>query len=69
MKITAQDLLEFKVVDRVIQEPAGGAHADPEAAITSVGDAVEEELKGLAGFSPDQLKAQRAERYLAIGRV
>jgi acetyl-CoA carboxylase carboxyl transferase subunit alpha len=68
MKITAQDLLKLKIVDRIIPEPAGGAHADPEAAMTAVGDAVEEELKALAGQSADKLKAHRAERFYAIGR-
>jgi acetyl-CoA carboxylase carboxyl transferase subunit alpha len=68
MKITAQDLLKLKIVDRIIPEPAGGAHSDPEAAMTAVGDAVEQELKGLEGLSADELKARRAERFYAIGR-
>ena len=68
MKITAQDLIGLKIVDRIIDEPAGGAHADPEAAIRSVGDTVEEELKLLAGLSADELRAQRAARFYAIGR-
>jgi acetyl-CoA carboxylase carboxyl transferase subunit alpha len=69
MKIAAQDLIGVKVVDRVIAEPLGGAHTDPAAAIKAVGDAVEEELKALAPLTPAQLKAQRAERFLAIGRA
>ena len=69
MKITAQDLLGFKVIDRIIPEPPGGAHADPEAAIRAVGDAVEEELKPLLDLTPAQLRKQRSDRYLAIGRV
>jgi acetyl-CoA carboxylase carboxyl transferase subunit alpha len=68
MKITAQDLIGFKIVDRVIPEPAGGAHADPAATVKAVGDAVEEELNELLPLSASQLKAQRAERFLAIGR-
>jgi acetyl-CoA carboxylase carboxyl transferase subunit alpha len=68
MKITAQDLIAHKIVDRIIPEPPGGAHADPEAAIKAVGDAVEEELKALLPLSAAELKAQRAERFLAIGR-
>jgi acetyl-CoA carboxylase carboxyl transferase subunit alpha len=68
MKITAQDLIGFGVVDRIIPEPAGGAHADPAATIKAVGDAVEEELKALLQLTPAQVKAQRAERFLAIGR-
>jgi acetyl-CoA carboxylase carboxyl transferase subunit alpha len=68
MKITAQDLLKLKVVDRIIPEPPGGAHSDPEAAMAAVGDAVEEELKALEGLSADELKTRRAERFYAIGR-
>ncbi|HTI67157.1 MAG TPA: acetyl-CoA carboxylase carboxyltransferase subunit alpha [Caulobacteraceae bacterium] len=69
MKITAQDLIKLKIVDRIVQEPAGGAHSEPAAAIQAVGDAIEEELKGLAGLSPDQLRRQREDRFLAIGRA
>ena len=69
MKITAQDLLKLHIVDRIVREPEGGAHADPEAAIKAVGDAVEEELKKLSSLSPDDLKKQRAERFYAIGRA
>jgi acetyl-CoA carboxylase carboxyl transferase subunit alpha len=43
-KITAQDLIGLKIVDRIVPEPAGGAHADPGAAIRTTGDAIEEEL-------------------------
>ena len=68
MKITAQDLIAHKIVDRIIPEPPGGAHADPESAIKAVGDAVEEELKALLPLSAAELRAQRAERFLAIGR-
>ncbi len=68
MKISAQELLGMKIVDRIIPEPAGGAHSDPEAAMTAVGDAVEEELKALDGLSAEELKSKRAERFYAIGR-
>ena len=69
MKIVADDLKRLGVVDRVIPEPAGGAHSDPEAAILAAGDAIEEELKLLLPLSPDALRAQRAARFEAIGRV
>ena len=68
MKITGPDLIDLKIVDRLIPEPVGGAHADPETAIQTVGDVVEEELKALMAMTPDALKAQRAERFYAIGR-
>jgi len=68
MKITAEDLIKVKVVDRIIEEPVGGAHADPALAISRVGDAVEEELKALLPLSAEQLRTQRAERFYAISR-
>ncbi len=68
MRITAQELIGLKIVDRIVTEPMGGAHADSEAAIQAVGDAVEEELKALSSLSPDQLRKQRADRFYAIGR-
>jgi acetyl-CoA carboxylase carboxyl transferase subunit alpha len=68
MKITAQDLIGLGVVDRIVEEPAGGAHSDPEAAIQAVGDAIEEELKALSNLDGDEIRKQRAERFYAIGR-
>ncbi|MGH6911880.1 MAG: acetyl-CoA carboxylase carboxyltransferase subunit alpha [Phenylobacterium sp.] len=68
LKITAQDLLGMKIVDRIIPEPPGGAHSDPEAAMKSVGDAIEVELKALEGLNPDEIRKQRADRFYAIGR-
>ena len=68
MKITAQDLLKFKIVDGVVAEPMGGAHRDPRVAIQKVGDALEKALETLNGMTPDDLRAQRKERFYAIGR-
>jgi len=68
MKITAEDLIALKVVDKVISEPVGGAHADPTLAISRVGDVVEAELKALLPLTPNALREQRAQRFLAIGR-
>jgi acetyl-CoA carboxylase carboxyl transferase subunit alpha len=68
MKITAQDLIGLKIVDRIIAEPPGGAHSDPAATLATVGDAIAEELDALTPLSPDALREQRAERFYAIGR-
>jgi len=68
MKITAEDLIAQKVIDRIIEEPVGGAHADPALTISRVGDAVEEELMALLPLSADEIFNQRAERFYAIGR-
>jgi acetyl-CoA carboxylase carboxyl transferase subunit alpha len=69
MKITAQDLLKLNIVDRIVSEPSGGAHSDPEAVVQAVGDAVQDELQALMALSPDELVRQRAERFYAIGRA
>ncbi len=68
MKITAQDLLKFGIIDLIVNEPPGGAHRDARAAIASVGDAVEKELAGLGNLSREQLRNARAEKFLAMGR-
>jgi acetyl-CoA carboxylase carboxyl transferase subunit alpha len=68
MKITAQDLLKFGIVDSVIPEPVGGAHRDPQTAIRNAGDAVEAALKELSGLDAEGLRAQRADKFLAMGR-
>jgi acetyl-CoA carboxylase carboxyl transferase subunit alpha len=68
MKITAQDLLKFGVIDGIIKEPAGGAHRDPDGMIKAVGDAVEKAINGFAGRTRDEIKQARADKFLAIGR-
>jgi acetyl-CoA carboxylase carboxyl transferase subunit alpha len=68
MKITAQDLLRLGVIDRIVTEPVGGAHRDPQAAVASAGKAIEAALGELQNLSPEQLREQRAEKFLAIGR-
>jgi acetyl-CoA carboxylase carboxyl transferase subunit alpha len=69
MRITAQDLIATRIVDRVIDEPLGGAHSDPAATIAAVGDAIEAELKSLAPLDAAGLRKQRANRFYAIGRA
>jgi acetyl-CoA carboxylase carboxyl transferase subunit alpha len=68
MKITAQDLLKFGIIDVIVTEPPGGAHRDPMAAIDSVGAAITAELSSLSGLSREQMRAARAAKFLAIGR-
>ena len=68
MKITAQDLLKFGIIDGIIKEPVGGAHRDNPATIASVGDEVEKSLQALSNLTPGQLRDKRAEKFLAIGR-
>lgn len=68
MKITAQDLLKFGIIDRIVSEPTGGAHRDPQIAIGRAGDALASALSDMAGLSPDEIVDRRAEKFLAIGR-
>jgi acetyl-CoA carboxylase carboxyl transferase subunit alpha len=67
MKITAADLQALGVIDRVINEPLGGAHRDPDAAIGALKGALVEELDGCSKLGPDELRAQRRAKFLAIG--
>jgi len=69
MKITAQDLIGLKIVDRIIDEPPGGAHSDPAAAVKMVGDVIEQELSALIDLDAKALRQQRAQRFYAIGRA
>jgi acetyl-CoA carboxylase carboxyl transferase subunit alpha len=68
MKITAEDLIAMKIVDRIIPEPLGGAHSDPAGAVAKVGDVIAEELAALTPLGPEALRRQRADRFYAIGR-
>lgn len=68
MKITAQDLMGFGIIDEVIAEPMGGAHRDPEAVIDAVGDAVEKHMEALSALDPAAIVQARRDKYLEIGR-
>src|SRR5437868_7615312 len=67
MKITAQDQKALGVVDRIVDEPLGGAQRDPEAAIGALKGALVEELDGCSSLGRDELRAQRRAKFLAIG--
>jgi acetyl-CoA carboxylase carboxyl transferase subunit alpha len=69
MKITAQDLLRFGVVDTIVPEPTGGAHRDPVAAIVAAGEAIGAALAELQGLDPATIVRLRREKFMAIGRV
>jgi acetyl-CoA carboxylase carboxyl transferase subunit alpha len=68
LKITAQDLLELKIIDGIVREPVGGAHRAPAEAISAVGETIARALGELEGLSPAELRRQRREKYLAMGR-
>jgi acetyl-CoA carboxylase carboxyl transferase subunit alpha len=66
LKLTAQDLIKFRMVDDIIEEPLGGAHRDHAATIKSVGERLKIELLKLSYVS--DLKAHRGEKFLNFGR-
>jgi acetyl-CoA carboxylase carboxyl transferase subunit alpha len=67
MRITAQDLLELKIIDAIVPEPLGGAHRAPETVIAAAGDLLRKTMKEFAGSNAD-FREQRREKYLAMGR-
>ena len=69
MKITADDLLRFGVIDSIVPEPVGGAHRDPAAAIDAAAAAVAAALEEMRGLDRETVRRQRREKLLAIGRT
>jgi acetyl-CoA carboxylase carboxyl transferase subunit alpha len=69
MKITADDLMRFAVIDEIIREPKGGAHRNPKAAIQAVGEAVAAGLQSLLHMDRDAIRTHRQDKFLAIGGV
>ena len=67
MKITADDLMRFAVIDEIIREPKGGAHRNPKAAIRAVGEVVAAALQSLLHMDRDAIRAHRQNKFLAIG--
>jgi acetyl-CoA carboxylase carboxyl transferase subunit alpha len=68
MKITAEDLKSLGVIDGIIPEPVGGAHRDPEAVISRTETVIGDALKELSARNGDELRADRRQKYLNIGR-
>lgn len=68
MKITAQDLEDLGVIDVIIREPVGGAHRDRAAVIQAASDAISKALSEFDNKSPEQIRQQRHDRFLALGR-
>jgi acetyl-CoA carboxylase carboxyl transferase subunit alpha len=67
MKITASDLHALGVVDRIVDEPAGGAHRHPEQAMAGLKQALIEELDGCLALGATELVSQRRAKFLAVG--
>jgi acetyl-CoA carboxylase carboxyl transferase subunit alpha len=69
LRLTAQDLHELGIVDEIIPEPEGGAHADAPGAGQALSQALERVARELERLPPDQLLAARAEKFLRMGQV
>lgn len=69
MKITAQDMARFGVIDTIVSEPTGGAHRDPAATIAATADAIAKAFAELRPLDRDSVRKQRREKFLAMGRV
>jgi acetyl-CoA carboxylase carboxyl transferase subunit alpha len=67
LRLTAQDLKELGIIDRVVEEPVGGAHRAPEEAIKLLGQAFAEQLASLSGLDAAQLVARRRQKFLEMG--
>ena len=68
LKVTAQDLEQLGVIDRILTEPVGGAHRDRAQTMSDVGLAVAGELAKLASLSPQELRDNRRQKFLDMGR-
>jgi len=68
MKITAQDLLKLGVVDGIIPEPVGGAHRDGVEVVRATGDVIVKALADYDDMSPSEIRRERREKFLSIGR-
>lgn len=68
MKITAQDLDQLGVIDAIVKEPTGGAHRDRDSVIVATGNAIQRALAEFDNKTPDEIRNQRHDRFLSIGR-
>jgi len=66
LRLTAQDLKEFAVIDEIIQEPVGGAHRNPAEAVAALGDALEQALGVLRTEDEALLRMRRREKFLRM---
>ena len=69
LKLTAQDLLQLKVIDEVVPEPVGGAHRHPDQTMATVGDAIARHLDALTAQHPVDRRAARRQKFLDIGKT
>jgi acetyl-CoA carboxylase carboxyl transferase subunit alpha len=69
LKLTAQDMLELKLIDAIIPEPIGGAHRQKDEAIHNVAKQIDLALNDLIPWDVQTLKQSRRDKFLAMGRA
>ncbi len=69
MKLTAKELLNFKIIDEIIQEPIGGAHRNKKQALNSVSEMLSKYLKEFDNYSREEVFEQRKKKFLEIGKL
>lgn len=67
LKLSATDLLEQKIIDRIVPEPPGGAHRDHEAAAKTLKGILKEELRTLKRMKPERLVKLRIDKFSGMG--
>jgi len=67
LKLTAQDMERFEIIDEIIPEPIGGAHRDPQLAISKIGEVLEKRLNNLLSLTKNEMIKLKEEKYLKIG--
>lgn len=68
LQLTAKSNLDLGVIDAIIKEPPGGAHANPKAMVTTLKRAIKKHVKELAALEPQERIDLRIERYARLGR-
>jgi acetyl-CoA carboxylase carboxyl transferase subunit alpha len=69
LRLTAEEIQRFGIVDRIVPEPLGGAHRAPREAIGRLGEEIDQALRQLSGQAGDALRRQRREKFLGMGTI
>jgi acetyl-CoA carboxylase carboxyl transferase subunit alpha len=68
LRLTAPDLLELKVIDEIVPEPPGGAHANHETTAAALQEAITRHIEELRKYRPERLVRRRRRKYLRMGQ-
>ena len=66
LRLTAQDLYSLNIIDSIIKEPLGAAHRDHQTTLTSLGDAIESNLKDLLSTQNKNFRENRRKKFIAM---